>query len=233
MLRGRPQPGDLQQAVGENDLPACTGRQSRRIKRSRQHLDQAQPLFEYLFDLFRGPHDLTRDWQRAAALRLEFELDTGRLNIANLGDDYDAVSFLGSSEDRRSASAGMFYFHSLGVHVECLNDDWEITDVLILFRVDVPNFQPYTGRILFRGQEVNLANATERSFLAQFGECYWRDADDDEPILFYEFPDLEWQVEFEPDGVIKGVNVTNRPLLANDEQRDRYGVTKPSPPQFS
>jgi hypothetical protein len=186
-------------------------------------------LFEYLFDLIRGPQDPTRDWQRAAGLRLEFDLDTGRLNTANLGDDYDAVSFLGPSENRRQAAAGMFYFHSLGIHVECLDDDWEITDILILFRDDEPKFQPFTGRILFRGQDVDLANATEQSFLAQFGECYWRAADDDETILFYEFSNLEWQVEFEPHGVIKGVNVTNRHLMADDEQRERYGVTKPWP----
>ena len=62
------------------------------------------------------------------------------------------------------------------------------------------------------------------------GPPYWRDEDADELILFYEFPNLEWQIEFSLDGSFNRVNVTCNPLLADETQRKAYRVDKPWPP---
>ena len=190
-------------------------------------------MFDFFLDLFRGPQDPSCDWQRTPGLQLEFDLDTGKLNTAQLSDDYAALSFLGPSEDRRAASNGEFNYYTLGFIADC-DGDWDLAEMRVVFRYqDEPKFRPYAGRILYRGREVELANATEQSFRAQFGESYWRDQDDHETILFYEFPQLEWQVEFDPRGLLNGLIVTDRMLMAKAEQRKAYGVTKPWPPPFS
>lgn len=61
-------------------------------------------------------------------------------------------------------------------------------------------------------------------------EPYWVDRDDEEAILFYEFPSHEIQIEQTLDGISQNIIVTNRPLMARDEQRIAYGVDKPWPP---
>lgn len=188
-------------------------------------------MLDYLLEFFRGPPDPSRDWQRSAGLQLQFDLNAGRLNSAGLGDHFEALSFLGPSNNRRLAALGWFEFHDLGITIEC--DDWDIVEIVLVLRDENAEVRPYAGKFLFRGREVELAGATEQSFVEHFGDCYWRAQDDDEIILFYEFPELEWQVEFDLRGCIKAMDVTNRILMADEEQRELYGVTKAWPPQFS
>lgn len=54
-----------------------------------------------MFELFFGPKNPTKTWQRATGLRLDFDLEQGSLNGVRLGDPLEGVSFLGPVEDRK------------------------------------------------------------------------------------------------------------------------------------
>jgi len=71
----------------------------------------------------------------------------------------------------------------------------------------------------------------EEDVLDVFGQPYWIDRDDMETILFYEFNDVEWQLELSQTGSLQAVIVTASPLLAKEDQRKAYGVSKPWPPR--
>jgi hypothetical protein len=65
----------------------------------------------------------------------------------------------------------------------------------------------------------------------RFGEPYWRDADADEVLLFYELPEVEWQLEFPlPAATLSAMVIVTPPLLADRQQRHHYGLDKPWPP---
>ncbi len=71
-------------------------------------------------------------------------------------------------------------------------------------------------------------NPTERGLIAIFGSPYWRDQDEDEVILFYEFGEYEWQIEMSLKDRLS-VFVIAPPILADPQQRAAYSVTKPWP----
>ncbi len=48
-----------------------------------------------------------------------------------------------------------------------------------------------------KGRPVNLAALQLDRCLVEFGDFYWRDSDEQETILFYEFVGMEWQLEFD------------------------------------
>lgn len=75
------------------------------------------------------------------------------------------------------------------------------------------------------------AQTREREIVGYFGDPYWRDEDEEEILLFYEFGELEWQVELTLQGTLKAVNAVAPPLLADEAQRRAYRVTKPWPPE--
>jgi len=67
--------------------------------------------------------------------------------------------------------------------------------------------------------------------MESLGAPYWIDRDDEEQILFFEFGSHEIQIEQTLDGRNKRMILTTLPLMANEEQRQAYGVDKPWPPQ--
>jgi hypothetical protein len=183
-----------------------------------------------MLDFFLGRRDPTRYWQRAADLELTFALDRAALNTARLGGPLEDALFLGPAEDRRTTRLGIYCYYSLGVCVGT-EDRPAITWFEIVYHDEDGRHQPFRGRIVFEGREVVLTGITIERFLERFGKCYWRDNDKDETILFYELPEREWQVEFDAQGVLKRLIVTDQPLMADPPQRAAYGVTKPWPPE--
>lgn len=185
-------------------------------------------MFEFLF----GPTNPTKHWQRLPDLRLDFDLERAKLNGVGLGDPLETLSFLGPLEDR-----GLFrnieeygYF-SLGLVVGCHNDERAI-DCFEIVRSDrlSPRYRPYAGRFHYRGRDISLADLTELQFTDTFGAPYWRNEDDDEILLFYELPKVEWQVEFDPAGDFQRIVVESEPLLADLRAREAFGVSRPWPP---
>jgi hypothetical protein len=182
-----------------------------------------------MLDFLFGGRDVSRNWSRSPNISLRFELNAAELNGLRLGGPLRDASFLGPAEDRRTARSGVFCYHSLGLCVA--SDDGSTTSWLeLVFRDEAGTFEPFRGKVTYRGAEIDLAGMTVADFLARFGSCYWEDRDEDETILFYEFPQREWQVEFDEQGRLARLVVTSDPLMASQQQRDSYGVTKSWPP---
>ena len=186
-----------------------------------------------MFHLLFGPKDPTRAWQPGFGQSLTFDLNAGSINNIGFGQRLEALSFLGPAEDRRSFRHGEFCWHSLGVCIECDGDDHAITGFHIVFRdPDKEKYQSFTGRILSDGHAIDLSELTPPEFTEQFGECFWLDRDENESIMFYEFTDCEWQVEFDHASSLKRLFMTTRPLMAEDEVRETFDVTRAWPPDI-
>ncbi len=90
----------------------------------------------------------------------------------------------------------------------------------------------FSGPVVIAGQKVTFTEkSTEADVIAALGEPYWRNADDREVLLFYEYPEVEIQIELTPNGPIRILLASDVPTLADPKQRESYGVNKPWPPQ--
>lgn len=176
-------------------------------------------------------HDPTRTWLRSPDLRLEFDLASATLNGVKPGCPLEAVSFLGPVEDRRELKSGLCNYPSLGLCIVVL-DDSTIYQFEIIRQVQSRRERPVPVTVRHGDLVLDLDSLNASTFVERFGTPYWRDLDDQEILLFYEYPHVEWQVEFELNGAYKGISVTADPLLAQADQRKAYGVTKPWPPEF-
>lgn len=188
-----------------------------------------------LFELIFGPKNPTKDWQTANDLRLDFDLELGTLNGIGLTEQLDRLSFLGPVEERAGLMLkdGEFRFYSLGICIRCNIPAYTVNDFeLIQNDPDSPQYRPYRGTCRYRGRVLRLNSITEQSFHKEFGPPFWRDQDDDEVILFYEFPNLEWQLEFSLAGTLNRIIVTADRLMDNEEDRKAYGVPDEWPPSM-
>ena len=92
----------------------------------------------------------------------------------------------------------------------------------------------FQGRFLIAGKLIELPGSTSPAQVVdRFGEPYWTDRDDGEPILFYEYQGGGMELQFEfPDGKQLGyITLMRDGVLSKPEQRKSYGVTKPWPPE--
>ena len=91
--------------------------------------------------------------------------------------------------------------------------------------------EKFPGRLKHRGKVVELnINTTIDDVQKRFGEPYWLDDDTDEILLFYEDGSVEMQFEFPGKQNLGFITLLNDPLMADPDQREAYGVTKPWPP---
>lgn len=176
------------------------------------------------------PADPTRKWPPRVEQQLTFPFDSGRLNGAALGDSFEAASFLGPAEERDSTTQISVGYYTLGLGFD-VDDDGRIGTWDLVFVDEERQYQPFAGRITHRAAQVDIRRLNDRTFEQRFGECYWRDKDARETILFYEFPGREWQVEFDLAGTLKRILVLAQPLMADDAQRAAYHVTREWPPR--
>jgi len=184
-------------------------------------------MFKFLF----GKSSPTRTWRPYSGQPLILDLDTGSLNGNKLGQRLEDLSFLGPDENRDSFRYGEFCYYSLGLCVQCYGSEYTIESYGIVFRdPEEQKYQPFGGRVVYDGRTIDLASVTLDQCADVFGEYFWLDSDEEESIVFYEFTDYEWQIEFDANSSFKRFLVTNRPLLADEEQRKAYHVTKPWPP---
>lgn len=176
-----------------------------------------------------GGKDPDSDWARDVDLDLVVDLDNHTFCGIRLGDQPEAVAKLGSP-DAFNEQTGAYQYPSDGFDVEITNG---VIDCFFLTwgAPDRGAYKPFEGGFIHKGEPVELGAATrEADFTARFGDPYWRDEDDDEILLFYEFGNVEWQVEFDKEGALKTLLITTPPLLAKPDQRESYGVDKPWPP---
>lgn len=167
----------------------------------------------------------TRTWLLDPSKPLVLDLDSHQLSGVGIGDPVQLLSFLGPA----TSWSGTLAFPHHGIAVSDSDDSvWEL-----LFYFGHPaeaKGGTYRGVIQHKGIPIEMnANDSEQTITARFGEAYWRDSDEDETILFYEFPAREWQFEFGRDAQLKCL-VIAPPILADSVQREAYGVSKPWPP---
>lgn len=157
------------------------------------------------------------------------DLDQHRFAGCGIGDPLRSLAFLGRGQPQRDE----VIFPRQGVVVG-LDDRHTIRDLAFFFgHPDEPQNGSFLGSFRYQQQLLPIDQArTIFDFVTMFGEPYWRDQDATETILFYEFPDREWQCEFSNAGGLK-CWVIGKPLLADAEQRRAYRVTRAWPPTFT
>ena len=163
----------------------------------------------------------------------DFDFDHHALCGIKLGDPVSLLWKLGPSEDKPAEADGFHNFYSKGVEVDV--EAGKVVSFVLFFNDELQKkFLPFKSRCVYRGQAVDLrAGMTETEIKTFFGEPYWRDQDDGETILFYEFGDTEWQVEIDTQNGLTAIVVLAPPLLADEAQRQSFHVTKPWPPLIS
>lgn len=187
-------------------------------------------MLEFLF----GPINPTKRWQQASNLQLDFNIESGAINGVKLSEPLERLSFLGPVEDQRGLSGAEYRYFSLGLSVSCCSRAGAISAFELVEKDPFePRYLSYSGRCHWRGRSLTFANTSEQSILDDLGSPYWRDQDDDEIILFYEFPTMEWQIEFDLDHTFNRIIVTSKPIMCDQRQREAYGVTRPWPPKQS
>lgn len=183
-----------------------------------------------LFDDMFGAPDPSRHWQGTPGLVPDIDLGRNALCGVRPGDPIVWLEKLGRCEDQAAAKEGEFRWYTKGVAVD---EDGGIINAFIIHFADDRNehYVPFAGPCAHRGRTVALTPATTvNDFVRTFGEPYWRDTDTDETILFYEFNEIEWQVEFTADRNLRLILVLTPPMLADEEQRRQYKIDKPWPP---
>ncbi|MEW4453532.1 hypothetical protein AB1L30_12735 [Bremerella sp. JC817] len=180
------------------------------------------------YDLIFRRGDPTNDWQRASGLKLNADLDVPSLLGVPLGGAFDRLSCLGRSSQGDPFSVEYF---DLGL---CLDrdDNGNLCEFQIVLDDDVGKCKPYPGTVSWEGVSIPLTDLTLDKLPDIFGEWYWLDEDDHEFIAFYEYPNYEMQIECFKDRRVKRFVLCQEPLMAFEDQREAFKVTKAWPPEF-
>ncbi len=186
-----------------------------------------------LWDRLFAKSDPTREWTAQPGLKVLLDLDKHTLCGIRLGDPVDRVSRLGTPDNLRPTKYEDYAYDTLGFDIGAR--EGMVTGFTLLFDPEAAGFEedvrPFGGGVRWRGESCKLSSDTRAAqFIERFGEPYWTDRDDDEILLFYEFGEVEWQVEFGADERLVMMIIVTPPLMADAEQRENYGVDKPWPP---
>ncbi len=185
-----------------------------------------------LFEKIMGRKHASATWQSEPGLEMELDLERHSFCSRRLGDPIEWLSGLGPPEDSEALREQCFRYYSRGIEIG--EDNGKISD-FTAYWIDYLQlgFQPFNGSVTYRCKTVHLdSRTTEGDFVKVFGAPYWRDQDQDETILFYEFrDDIEWQVEFTLESGLKAIRVVRPALMADPEQREHFGVSLPWPPR--
>ena len=166
----------------------------------------------------------TQAWKEDLSVDLVVDLDRHRLCGRGIGDWLAGLACLGPA----TMSGSMLSFPGKGISVGFRAG--VITSFAAYVAVSPEEgMGQFTGWFTYRDRRLALSEeTTESKLVATFGPPYWRDQDEDEVILFYEFREYEWQVEMSLKDRLK-VFVISEPILADQKQRAAYGVSKPWP----
>jgi hypothetical protein len=188
-----------------------------------------------LFKLFTPKVDPLVSWRAEPGQTTEFDFDFDQHALCGIkpGDPISLLWKVGPSEDKSAEAEGFHNFYSKGVEV-AVEDGKVVSFVLFFNDEQQKKFLPFKSRCTYRSRTIDLRpGLTESEIKTIFGEPYWCDEDEDETILFYEFGEVEWQVEIDRRIGLTAIVVLNPPLLADEAQRNSFHVTKPWPPQIN
>jgi hypothetical protein len=185
-----------------------------------------------LFDRILGKNHPSSSWQSMPGFEIQLDLDIHTICRCRIGDPIEWLNPLGPPEDSRSLREQRYCYYSRGIEIG--EENGKVAD-FAAFWIDYleAGFKPFNGLITYRGKTVMLdSRTTESEFVNLFGDPYWRDQDQEETILFYEFRgDIEWQAEFTLENRLKVLRVVWPALMAEAAQRESYGVSLPWPPR--
>jgi len=183
-----------------------------------------------IFDAFRRKSP-TAAWRADLTALLVLDLDRFELNGVGFGGEVAGLRFLGPSESKA------FDYPSKGLQLD-VDSSGLLEGLVVSLRGGVylgatppGSVKEFAGRIRLSGRDLaphELRSASD--FVEAWGEPYWRDQDEDEILLFFEFESGEVQVELTQEGVPQVLLVTPEPLMADLAQRQAYQVTAPWPP---
>lgn len=171
-----------------------------------------------MLDFFFRRGNPTTNWQRSPGLALAVDLAVPSLNGVPLEGRLEQLDFLGRSSDNE-----LNYF-DLGLALQ--PSKGAVSGFSIVLDDAERRFRPYSGKLLWRGAPIDVKQLSQAALPDLMGEWYWLDTDEVESIAFYEYPHYEIQIELTLDGRPKWIIVTDDPLMASEEQRKSYGVTK-------
>lgn len=182
-----------------------------------------------MLDLLFRRGNPTNNWNRQPTLRLELDLEQIALNGVAVGQPFDSFSFLGRDEDTAQSRQNLFCYYSLGLEVAAV--DGIVEELSMVASDRQGRYCQFPGEVKWHGTKINLANLGLHNFADTFGEWYWIDTDDAESIVFYEFPNCEWQFECNLAGQLERIVIAKTPLLSDIQQRTAYRVTRQWPPE--
>lgn len=176
------------------------------------------------------PHP-TKHWREDRSVPLLADLDRFELGGVGLGAEIERLSFLGRSESR------FFDYPRKGLQLDA-DEDGCFAGFSLALRRDAylaahlrGRVRAFPGYIRVKGRKKQPHEfRDERDFVEGWGEPYWRDEDDEEILLFFEFPGREITVELSLEGVPQVLVISTQALMADAAQREQYGVTAPWPP---
>ncbi|MBN1619319.1 hypothetical protein JW890_01210 [candidate division WOR-3 bacterium] len=169
------------------------------------------------------------DWGERTSVRRKLDLGYTKLSGVGLYEDWLLLKKFGMPENPSNARSMKFSYYSSGFEFDVENG--KITDIFVTWKDFYSPFSAFSGETLDKGKPTGINPKTkEDDFINIFPDVYWRDEDDDEIILFYEFKDFEWQVEFDKSREIKAFIAGGKPTLLSDpEVRKMYKITKDFP----
>jgi hypothetical protein len=183
-------------------------------------------LVRYLLSRFNP----TWTWEENPFQPLVVNLDSHRFCAVAVDDPAEALAFLGPG---KNTNFGFVWPHK-GIEVSVSIGEERITEMGFYFgHADEAAKGVFPGEFRYRGAVLRLSGESKEADIhSVFGQPYWRNQDESEILLFYEFPKSELQVELGLDGFLKYLRFGG-PVLADAEQRRLYGVTKVWPPAYS
>ena len=163
----------------------------------------------------------TNLWHRSSGLALSVDLLSASINSVPVGSPIETFSFLGRSSSKIKTPLD---FDDLGISLD-YEDDGTVSGFQVILVDSDKEFSKYSGVIKLNDSPINPLE-----LLAGLGEPYWRDQDEEEILVFYEYSTHEIQIEQSLAGECQRIIVTKHPLMGRAEQREAYGVEKPWPP---
>lgn len=185
-----------------------------------------------LLDRLFGNRHPALQWQAAPDLQIALEMSVPALCGIRFGDHADRVARLGPPDEviGKEGECESFIYTRLGLQIDASErsvDSWGVYFEPAEYQAQMAAFK---GFVSDRDQALSLSPATTlRDFKKHFGEPYWEDVDEVENLLFYEFGQIEWQVEFKQERLTV-ITMATPPLLSDAGQRAAYQVSKPWPP---
>lgn len=190
-------------------------------------------VLDWLWNLLGVGGNPTHAWEERQEVLLVLDLDRHQLCGVGVGEPLQGLEFLGRGNDFGS----LIEWPAKGLRVHVV--DGHLFEITISFghpEDEEDEIRKFPGRLLYQGETQRLTCRSSRDELLRlFGEPYWIDEmlDEeygDETTLFYEFGQVEWQIELGSDHCLRNITLSP-PLLADPEARAGYKVTKPWPPK--